>query len=132
MYDPVRDAASRNTNESSNTQHGNNKGPSGPEPDSGGNASFGTNNPVNERTDTDKLADYLRPFQGPNSSLGKANITANNWDNRNDEMSRITLHVLKVRPDLFKSKRFSKNVISTHFVSQIDGMKQNFPEGNPI
>lgn len=136
MYDPVRDAASRNVPQGESSSGGNNQGPSNPQPNQGSGGSFGTNNPVDQRTDTDKLADYLRPFQGigargGNGTLSQANITAVANDhnpNRNFAMIRIASHVKIVRPDLFSDSGLGKTRISLYFLSELDAMKLNFPE----
>jgi len=142
MYDPVKDAVNSNLKEQSNIQEaqsssgGNNEGPTSPQPNRGGNHSFGANNAINERTDTDKLADYLRPFQGMgarggNGTLSQANITAianDNNPNRNYAMIRIASHVRIVRPDLFSDSGFGKTRISAYFLSELDAMKLNFPK----
>lgn len=137
MYDPVRDAAaSRNTPQGESSSGGNNQGPSNPQPNQGSGGNFDTNNPVDQRTDTDKLADHVRSFQGTgvrgaDGTLSNANITltahASN-PNRNIEMSRIAAEVRRVRPDLFNSSQFSQTKISPYFVSQLDALKLNFSQ----
>lgn len=136
IYDPVRDAASRNRPQAESSSGGNNQGPSNPQPNQESGGSFDRNNPVDPRTDTDVLADYVRPFQGTGAkgghgTLSNANITliAHSRNvNRNIEMSRIAAEVQRVRPDLFNSTGFSHTKISPYFVSQLDAMKLNFPQ----
>lgn len=138
MYDPVRDALNSkepiNTQQGQSSYGGHNQDPSNPEPNQGGGGSFDPNNAVNPRTDTDILADYVRPYVRTShlSNLGNAKITLTGYNlDRNCEMSRIASHVQNVRPDLF-SKQFSQTKISSSFISELEAMKRNFPQGNPI
>lgn len=134
MYDPVRDAVSRNRPQAESSSGGNNQGPSDPQPNQESGGGFDRNNPVDQPTDTDRLADYVRPYvrSSYHSNLGNAKITLTNHNiDRNSEMSRIASHVRNVRPDLF-SKEFSKTRINSYFISELEAMKRNFPQGNPI
>lgn len=136
MYDPVRDAASRNIPQAESSSGGNNQGPSDPQPNQESGGGFDRNNPVDQPTiwDTDRLADHVRPYvrSSHHSNLGNAKITLTNHNiDRNSEMSRIASHVRNVRPELF-SKEFSKTRITSNFISELEAMKRNFPQGNPI
>lgn len=127
MYDPVRDAASRNRPQAEPSSGGNNQGPSDPQPNQESGGGFDKNNSVDQLTDTDRLADYLRPYvrSSYQSSLASAKITLTNHNvDRNYEMSIIASEVRKVRRDLFY-KDFSKTRISSHLISELEAMKMN-------
>nr|UHB41923.1 hypothetical protein [Diaporthe sp.] len=142
MYDPVKDAVNSNLKQQMNMQEaqsssgGNNEGPTSPQSNRGGNHSFAANNAINERFDTDKLADYLRPFhgvgnRGGSKTLSDANITSiasYHNPNRNIAMSRIACNVQIIRPNLFSDLGMGRTRISAHFLSELDAMKLNFPK----
>jgi hypothetical protein len=110
---------------------------------SGGNGSSGEGpSETNEKKDTDRLYDYLKPHEGQkivdkkliNLRLKKPSPSSTLVEKEKIEMSRIFAHVRKENPHFFSGISFENPGhlrLNNEFLNQVLYLKKNYPKNWP-